>query len=79
MWSSGEVGAGGAESFRRLQVNPGEKVTFRLMAPEIVDEWRQIMKARYQKRDQSKLLKCTFILLNIFRAAELRQLANSTS
>jgi len=37
------------------------------------------MKARYQKRDHSKLLKCTFILLNIFRVAELRQLANSTS
>lgn len=72
-------GLGAAEWFRRLQVNPGEKVTFRLMAPEIVDEWRQIMKARYQKRDQSKLLKCTFILLNIFRVAELRQLANSTS
>lgn len=32
-----------------------------------------------KKRDQSKLLKCTFILLNIFRAAELRQPANSTS
>lgn len=37
------------------------------------------MKARYQKKDYSKLLKCTFILLNIFRVAELRQLANSTS
>lgn len=37
------------------------------------------MKAGYQKRDHSKLLKCTFILLNIFRVAELRQLANSTS
>lgn len=54
-------------------------MTFRLMAPEIVDEWRQIMKVRYQKRDQSKLLKCTFILLNIFRIADLRQLANSAS
>lgn len=72
-------GLGGAQYRRRLQVNPWEKLTFRLMAPEIVDGWRQIMKARYQKRDHSKLLKCTFILLNIFRVAELRQLANSTS
>lgn len=38
-----------------------------------------IAEARYQKRDQRKLLKCTFLLLNIFRVAELRQLANSTS
>lgn len=58
---------------------PEKKLTFQLMAPEIVDGWRQIAEARYQKRDHSKLLKCTFILLNIFRVAELRQLANSTS
>lgn len=79
-WSIAEVGArGGAQYCKSLQVNPWEKLTFQLMAPEIVDGWRQIMKAGYQKRDHSKLLKCTFILLNIFRVAELRQLANSTS
>lgn len=38
-----------------------------------------ITEARYQKRDHRKLLKCTFLLLNIFRFAELRQLANNTS